>query len=84
MDGAEIQEAVERVALKGDGFRRIFLPLVERALLEHRFKSDEEDVHDRKAAQLVGIAAPQDLPNMELSKEFLNLGRSGFTGVMMM
>ncbi|WP_417083309.1 hypothetical protein, partial [Mitsuokella jalaludinii] len=32
----------------------------------------------------VGIAAPQDLADMELSKESLNLGRSGFTGVMMM
>ena len=45
---------------------------------------EEEDGHDRKAAQLVGIAASQDLVDMELSKELLNLGRSGFTGVMMM
>ena len=54
------------------------------APLEHRFECDEEDSHDRKAAQLVGIAAPQDLADMELSKESLNLGRSSFTGVMMM
>lgn len=84
MDGTGIQEAVERVSLKGDGFRRIFLPLVEGAPLEHHFERDKEDGHDGKAAQLVGIAAPQDLPNMEPSKELLNLGRSGFTGVMMM
>ena len=45
---------------------------------------EKEDGHDRKAAQLVGIAASQDLADMELSKELLNLGRSGFTGVMMM
>lgn len=83
MDGAGIQEAVERIPLKRDGLRRILLPLVEGAPLEHRFERDKEDGHDGKAAQLVGIAASQDLPNMELSKELLNLGRSGFTGVMM-
>ena len=84
MDGARVQEAVERVPLKRDGFRRILLPLVEGAPLEHRFECDEEDGHDRKAAQLVGIAAPQNLADVELSKELLNLGRSSFTGVMMM
>lgn len=84
MDGAGIQEAVERVSLKRDGLRRILLPLVEGTPLEHRLKRNEEDGHDRKAAQLVGIAASQDLANMELSKELLNLGRSSFTGVMMM
>lgn len=84
MDGARVQEAVERIPLEWDGIRRVLLPLVEGAPLEHRFERDEEDGHDRKAAQLVGIAAPQDLTDMELSKELLNLGRSGFTGVMMM
>lgn len=54
----------------------------ERAGLEHRFERDEEDGHDRKAAQLVGSAAPQDLADMKLSKELLNLGRRIFTGVM--
>ena len=51
---------------------------------KRRLERDEEDGHDRKAAQLVGIAAPQDLADMKLSKELLSLGRSGFTGVMMM
>ena len=83
MDDAGVQEAVERVPLERDGLRRIHLPLVERTPLEHRLECDEEDGHDRKAAQLVGIAAPQDLADMELSKELLNLGRSSFTGVMM-
>lgn len=84
MDGAGVQEAVERIPLKRDGLWRILLPLVEGTPLEHRLERDEEDGHDRKAAQLVGIAAPQDLADMELSKESLNLGRSDFTGVMMM
>lgn len=84
MDGAGIQETVERIPLKRDGLRRILLPLVERSTLEYRFERDKEDGHDGKAAQLVGIAAPQDLADMELSKELLNLGRSSFTGVMMM
>ena len=84
MDGAGVQEAVERVPLERNGIRRILLPLVEGAPLEHRLERDEEDGHDRKAAQLVGIAAPQNLADMKLSKELLNLGRSGFTGVMMM
>ena len=84
MNGAGVQEAVERIPLKRDGLWRILLPLVEGTPLEHRLERDEEDGHDRKAAQLVGIAAPQDLADMELSKESLNLGRSGFTGVMMM
>ena len=84
MDGAGVQEAVERIPLKRDGLWRILLPLVEGTPLERRLKRDEEDGHDCKAAQLVGIAAPQDLADMELSKESLNLGRSGFTGVMMM
>ena len=84
MDGAGVQEAVERIPLKRDGLWRILLPLVEGTPLEHRLERDEEDGHDRKAAQLVGIAAPQDLADMELSKESLNLGRSSFTGVMMM
>ena len=84
MDGAGVQEAVERIPLKRDGLWRILLPLVEGTPLEHRLERDEEDGHDRKAAQLVGIAAPQDMANMELSKESLNLGRSSFTGVMMM
>ena len=84
MDGAGIQEAVERVPLERDGLRRILLPLVKGTPLEHRLERDEEDGHDRKAAQLVGIAAPQDLADMELSKESLNLGRSSFTGVMIM
>lgn len=56
---------------------------VEGTPLEYRFERDEEDGHDRKAAQLVGIAASQDLADMEFSKELLNLGRSSFTGVMM-
>ncbi len=84
MDGAGVQEAVERIPLKRDGLWRILLPLVEGTPLEHRLERDEEDGHDRKAAQLVGIAAPQNLADMELSKELLNLGRSSFTGVMMM
>lgn len=84
MDGAGVQEAVERVPLERNGIRRILLPLVEGAPLEHRLERDEEDGHDRKAAQLVGIAAPQDPADMELSKELLNLGRSCFTGVMVM
>lgn len=84
MDGAGVQEAVERIPLKRDGLWRILLPLVEGTPLEHRLERDEEDGHDRKAAQLVGIAAPQDLADMEFSKELLNLGRSSFTGVMMM
>ena len=84
MDGAGVQEAVERIPLKRDGLWRILLSLVEGTPLEHRLERDEEDGHDRKAAQLVGIAAPQDLADMELSKESLNLGRSSFTGVMMM
>lgn len=84
MDGAGVQEAVERIPLKRDGLWRILLPLVEGTPLEHRLERDEEDGHDCKAAQLVGIAAPQDLADMELSKESLNLGRSSFTGVMMM
>ena len=84
MDGAGIQETVERVLLERDGLWRILLPLVKGTPLEHRLERDEEDAHDRKAAQLVGIAAPQDLADMELSKELLNLGRSSFTGVMMM
>ena len=84
MDGAGVQEAVERIPLKRDGLWRILLPLVEGTPLERRLKRDEEDGHDCKAAQLVGIAAPQNLADMELSKELLNLGRSGFTGVMMM
>lgn len=84
MDGAGVQEAVERIPLKRDGLWRILLPLVEGTPLEHRLERDEEDGHDRKAAQLVGIAASQDLADMELSKESLNLGRSSFTGVMMM
>ncbi len=84
MDGAGVQEAVERIPLKRDGLWRILLPLVEGTPLEHRLERDEEDGHDRKAAQLVGIAAPQDLADMELSKESLNLGRSDFTGVRMM
>ena len=84
MDGAGIQEAVERIPLERDGLRRILLPLVEGPTLERRLKRDKEDGHDRKAVQLVGIAAPQDLTDMELSKELLNLGRSSFTGVMMM
>ena len=84
MDGAEIQEAVERVSLERDRLRHILLPLVEGTMLERRLERDEEDGHDRKAAQLVGIAAPQDLADMELSKESLNLGRSDFTGVRMM
>lgn len=40
---------------------RILLPLVEGTPLEHRLERDEEDGYDRKAAQLVGIAAPQNL-----------------------
>lgn len=84
MDGAGVQKTVERIPLKRNGLRRILLPLVEGALLEHRLERDEEDGHDSKAAQLVGIVAPQDLADMELSKELLNLGRSSFTGVMMM
>ena len=84
MDGAGVQEAVERIPLERDGIRRILLPLVEGPTLEHRLERDEEDGHDRKAAQLIGITAPQNLADMELSKELLNLGRSGFTGVMTM
>ena len=57
---------------------------VEETPLEHRLERNEEDCHDRKAAQLVSITAPQDLADMELSKESLNLGRSSFTGMMMM
>ncbi|WP_440336665.1 hypothetical protein [Mitsuokella multacida] len=82
MNGVGIQEAVEGVPL--DGLRRILLPLVERPTLEYRLKCDKEDAHDGNAAQLVGIAAPQDLANVELGKELVNLGRSDFTGVMMM
>lgn len=69
MDGTGIQKAVERIPLKRDGLRRILLPLVERPTLEYRLERDKEDGHDGKAAQLVVIAAPQDLPNMELSKD---------------
>ena len=84
MDGAGVQEAVERIPLKRNGLWCILLPLVEGAPLEHRLERDEEDGHDRKAAQLVSITASQDLADMELSKELLNLGRSSFTGVMIM
>ena len=56
MNGAGVQEAVERIPLKRDGLWRILLPLVEGTPLEHRLERDEEDGHDRKAAQLVGIA----------------------------
>lgn len=84
MDGTGIQKAVERIPLKRDGIRRILLPLIEGMPLEHRLECDEEDGHDCKAAQLVGITASQDLADMELSKELLNLRRSSFTGVMMM
>ena len=55
MDGTGVQEAVERIPLKRDGLWRILLPLVEGTPLEHRLERDEEDGHDRKAAQLVGI-----------------------------
>ena len=84
MNGAGVQEAVERIPLEWDGIRRILLLLVEGAPLEYRFERDEEDGHDRKAAQLVGTVAPQDLADMELNKELLNLGKSSFTGVMRM
>lgn len=67
MDGAGVQEAVERIPLKRDGLWRILLPLVEGTPLEHRLERDEEDGHDRKAAQLVGITAPQDLADMEIA-----------------
>lgn len=67
MDGAGVQEAVERIPLKRDGLWRILLPLVEGTPLEHRLERDEEDGHDCKAAQLVGIAAPQDLADMEIA-----------------
>lgn len=49
MDGAGVQEAVERIPLKRDGLWRILLPLVEGAPLEHRLERDEEDGHDRKS-----------------------------------
>jgi len=84
MNGAGIQETVERVPLERDGLRCILLSLVEGATLEHRLECDEEDGHDGKTAQLIGIAAPQDLANVELGKELVDLGRSDFTGVMMM
>lgn len=58
MNGAGIQEAVERVPLEWDGLRCVLLSLVEGATLEHSLECDEEDDHDRKAAQLIGIAAP--------------------------
>ncbi|WP_405751021.1 hypothetical protein, partial [Anaerovibrio slackiae] len=69
---------------KWDGIWRILLPLVEGTPLENCLKRNEKDGHDRKAAHLVGIAAPQNLSDMELSKKLLNLVRSSFTGVMMM
>lgn len=52
IDGAGVQETVERVPLKRNGLQRILLPLVEGAPLEHRLECDEEDGHDRKAVQL--------------------------------
>lgn len=84
MDGTGIHEAVERVPLERDGLRRILLPLIERAPMECLLERDTEDGHDSKAAHLVGIAAPQDLAHMELHAELQELGRIGFTGVMMM
>lgn len=81
MDGAGIQESVERVPLERNGLRRILLILIEGLTLERRLERDKEDGHDRTVAQLVGIAAPQDRVNMELSKELLSLGRSSFTGM---
>ncbi len=84
MDGTGIHEPVERVPLERDRLRCILLPLVERAPMKCLLKRDTEDGHDGKAAHLVSIAAPQDLANMELHAELQELGRKGFTGVMMM
>lgn len=61
-----------------------FFPLVKGSSLQHRLKRYEKDGHDRKAAELVNIVAPQNLADMEFSKELLNLRRSSFTGMMMM
>ncbi|MCF2583981.1 hypothetical protein [Mitsuokella multacida] len=83
MDGTGIQEAVECVPFEWNVLWCILLPLVKGPTLEHRLERDEEDGHDCKATQLVDIAAPQDLADMEFNKELLNLGRSSFTGVMM-
>lgn len=84
MNGVEIQEMLERVPLKRKGFRRILLSLVERTTLEHRLERTEENGHNCKDAQLIGIATLGDLNDIKLGKDLLNLGRGVFTGVTMM
>lgn len=84
MDGAGVQEAVERIPLKRDGLWRILIPLVKERRWNAASNATRKMAMTAKLRSFVGIAAPQGLADMELSKESLNLGRSSFTGVMMM